>query len=998
MNTNRDGARKDGPLAGALTRAPKLSSPRLARERVAELADEPGAGDAGLDELLCDRAVRALLEGVADHSAYLWSLARRDVPRLARMMRTPPADYFEESLARLRERARAAVDEQSIMRALREAKHDAALHVALADLGGAWGVVEVTRALTRFADDAVSSALEWLLRREALAGRLAPPDVEKPRDGCGMVVLALGKHGAGELNYSSDIDLVVLYDAGSAALPADAEPGPLFVRVARALTRLLHERTEDGYVLRVDLRLRPDPGSTAIAISTQAATHYYETLGQNWERAAMIKARPVAGDIALGAEFLAGLAPFIWRKYFDYAAIADIHAMKRQIHAVRGHAEVAVAGHDVKLGRGGIREVEFFVQTQQLIFGGKRVALRGARTLEMLVELHRDGWVTEAAVRDLTAAYLYLREIEHRLQMVSDEQTQRLPADPDALKRFARFCGFGGVASFSKRLTRHLREVEQHYARLFEAAPGLDSSHGSLVFTGTHDDPETLVTLTRMGFADPAGAAETVRGWHFGRRAAVQSSRAREVLTELVPGLLEAFGGSGDPDAALVAFDAMLTRMPAAIELLSILRSNKSLRELFGDILGGAPRLADVVVSRPHVLDAAIDPALNHPGRDDGEYSARAARVVAASRSTEEFLDAARDMAHEERFLVGVRMLTGVIDPARAGRAFSALGSAIVSATLEHVSRAFEAEHGRVESGRCVVLGMGKLGSREMTAASDLDLILIYDFDAENPESSGVRRLHATQYYARMTQRLVSALTVATSRGTLYEVDMRLRPSGNKGPVATQFRGFVDYQRNEAETWEHMALTRARVVCGDASLALEVEGAIHAVLTKPRDPAALRDDVFGMRRLIAAEKGESDPWDLKLAAGGLVDIEFIAQYFALLRGREAPEIAGAGTRATIARAARRGFLPESDGQTLREAHRLLEVVTQMQRLTIEGRFDPDKVARGVLRRVATVAGAPDFRALAGNLVETRAATRAIFDRLLGRGDQPVARRGKERGG
>src|SRR5208337_1660214 len=460
-----------------------------------------------------------------------------------------------------------------------------------------------------FADAAIAAALRFLLRAAAREKRLGlDADAQRIEAGSGLVALALGKLGARELNYSSDVDLVVLFDPRAASIPEGVEPTPLFVRIVKALTRLLQERTPDGYVYRVDLRLRPDPAATPIAVSIAGAGAYYETLGQNWERAAMIKARAAAGDLELGRRFLADLAPFIWRKYFDYAAIADIHAMKRQIHAVRGHETIAVAGHDLKLGRGGIREIEFFVQTQQLIFGGRRPQMRGARTLDMLRRLHADKWVSAAAVDDLSKAYVFLRRVEHRLQMVADEQTQRLPFEQAALARFARFCGYVRLADFARDLTHHLTRVERHYARLFEDAPTLGVASGSLVFTGVVDDPETVATLRALGFQRPEAAAETVRGWHFGRRAAVRSPRAREVLTELTPALLEAFAGSGDADAALAAFDEALARMPASVELLSILRSNRALLELFGDVLGSAPRLAQVIASRPHVLDAAIDP------------------------------------------------------------------------------------------------------------------------------------------------------------------------------------------------------------------------------------------------------------------------------------------------------------------------------------------------------------------------------------------------------
>ncbi len=965
-------------LAARIRTAPRVDDLRGARLKLADVLGQDGLQP----HLDAAPLLRDLLLGVADHSSFLWRLIRQDPERLVALVSTPPEAALEQILTDLCGDCDAGGDEAQVMRALRRAKQAAALLIALADLGGIWDVVDVTGALTRFADAAVSNALRYLLRVAAHEGKLTLRDAGDPEEGCGVVVLAMGKHGAGELNYSSDIDLIVFFDPEADSVNEGQEASAIFVRVTRALAKLLQERTGDGYVLRVDLRLRPDPGSTAVAISLPAAFSYYEMLGQNWERAALIKARPVAGDKPLGAAFLSDLAPFIWRKYFDYAAIADIHAMKRQIHAVRGHAEVAVAGHDVKLGRGGIREVEFFVQTQQLIFGGRRVQLRGARTLDMLAALEVDGWVTQDAVDDLSIGYKFLRGVEHRLQMIADEQTQRLPSDPEALKRFAKFCGYARLASFEKALTHHLRLVERHYARLFEHAPGLDTGAGSLVFTGVTDDPDTLATLSRLGFQDPARAAETIRGWHFGRRPAVQSPRTREVLTELVPALLESFSGSGDADAALDAFDAALMRMPAAVELFSILRANASVRDLFGDILGGAPRLARVVAMRPHLLDAAIDPALLQAPVDEGAYEGRAARLVQTSRSTEEFLDNLRDMAQEEMFLIGVRTLASQIDPLDAGRAYAALAGSILRVALEHVEQSFAAEYGVIPGGRCVVLGMGKLGSREMTASSDLDLVLLYDFDEAHAESDGPRRLHAIQYYTRLTQRLVSSLTVATRRGRLYDIDMRLRPSGGQGPVATQMRSFRDYQASEAETWEHMTLTRARVVAGDESLGAELQAAIGAIVGLRRDDEALRKTVRDMRALIAQEKGEADPWDLKLASGGVIDVEFIAQYLALRHCGEHPEILSVETAGVIAGAGRLGLLAEADADLLVGAHRLYSTVMQMLRLTTEGAFDPAKAAAGVLRRIAAAADCPDFARLERQLVETRKAVRALFRRLL----------------
>ena len=970
-------------LAESLVEAPRLSAPAEARRRLTELLETPSA--AKLKPELERGRTRDVLLGLADHSPYLWALVHEDPDRLVRLLRRPP----DESLGAVVQALASRRDEHEaeLMPALRRAKRESALLIALADIGGVWDVVEATEALTRFADAAVRAALAFLLRKYARAGLLAlDADAPDPEKGSGVVVLALGKHGARELNYSSDVDLIVLYDSAAASIPPGTEPGPMFARFTRALARLMQERTSEGYVLRVDLRLRPDPASTPVALSTASAYQYYETVGQNWERAALIKARPAAGDLKLGERFLADLAPFIWRKYFDYAAIADIHAMKRQIHAVRGHERVVVPGHDLKLGRGGIREIEFFVQTQQLIFGGRRPQMRGPRTLDMLERLCVDKWVSAEAVDDLAQAYAFLRRVEHRLQMVADEQTQRLPFERPALTRFAKFCGYARLDGFAADLTHHLTRVERHYARLFEDAPELSVASGNLVFTGVADDPATLTTLRALGFQRPEAAAETVRGWHFGRRSAVRSPRAREVLTELTPALLDAFAGSGDADAALQAFDEALARMPASVELMSILRSNASLRELFGDVLGSAPRLAQVIATRPHVLDAAIDPGRSldfDASYDDEAMGARVETFVSQGQSIEDALNRARDFAAEEMFHIGLNLLSERLDPDRAGRAYSALAQGLIAALLKRVIEAFAAEHGRIRSGRVAIVALGKLGSREMNAASDLDLMLIYDFPAEASESNGRKRLGPGLYYARLTQRLISALTAPTKAGRLYEVDMRLRPSGRQGPLATQLASFKLYQEDEAETWEHMALTRARFVAGDKSLGADMGKTVRETLIRKRDAVKIAQETRAMRALIAREKGDSDVWDLKLAAGGLIDIEFIAQYLQLSFAHDHPAILDVSTRKVVEEAGRAGLITPEQAEVLVDAHRLYIDATQFMRLSTSGPFDPAKAAAGVKRRIAAANGFPDFEAFAAALGETRKRVRAAFEAIVG---------------
>ena len=959
---------------------PRPSHLKDARKQLAALCEEAAADGVDLAaDLAHSKALSGLLVGLCDHAPYLVRLLRKDWPRSAALLHQDPAASLAHILHDTKTAWQNCASEAAMMGRLRRCKQSVALLVALADLGGLWSVDTVTEALSDFADAACSSALNFLLIEAQKADRFCPVDPDNPSRNAGLVVLALGKHGARELNYSSDIDVIVLYDPETAPLGPRAEPSSFFVRLTQGLVRLMQERTSEGYVLRTDLRLRPDPASTPVAISVNSAFAYYETVGQNWERAALIKARPVAGDLDLGARFLDTLKPFIWRKYFDFAAIADIHAMKRQIHAVRGHESIAVAGHDIKLGRGGIREVEFFVQTQQLVFGGRRAQLRGRRTLDMLDALNADGWISVDAVKDLSEAYRFLRALEHRLQMREDEQTQRLPVDDDRLTDFAHFCGYATAAAFGKALVKQALKVEYHYARLFEEGAELAASEGSLVFTGTVDDPDTLNTLRMMGYADPPLVAETVRGWHFGRRQAVTSARAREVLTELVPALLKAFSITADPDAALIAFDRALGGMPAAVELFSILKSHEAVLRLFADLFGSAPRLAEIVANRPHVLDAVIDPAFLEPATTRAMMQKRLQDGLSGLDVFEDVLDRFREMGQHELFLIGARMVSGVLSPQMAGQAYSLLAEALIDECLHQVRVRFEQEYGHIAGGQLAVFGLGRLGSNEMTATSDLDLIVLYDFPDAAAESDGARSLPPTTYYGRLTQRLISALTVPTRRGSLYAVDMRLRPSGNKGPAATQFSGFESYQHSEVETWERMALVRARFLAGDQALGERAERVIRASLSASRDAAVIRKDAFSMRQMIAHEKGETNVWDLKNAAGGLTDIEFLCQTLVLTTGTAEM---GRDPQSILHYARDHDLLPSADVDQLIAAHALMRDLMQWVRLTLGDDHPVIEASAGLKRQLAVTSGLPDFKVLASYLREEQQKVRRIFERFM----------------
>lgn len=380
------------------------------------LAELEPAHATRIEPLLAFPFARNILAGIAEFSPYLFDLVRADPLRLLRLLECDPDAHLATLIEAAGTGVLAAQDEADVMRLLRRMKAEAALLIALCDIGGVWPVMRVTTALTDIAVSSVQAALRYLLRQEAARGKLLPPNPEAPEQGCGLIVLAMGKMGAGELNYSSDIDLIVFFDPEATTLAPDIEPQPFFVRITQGMARILQQRTYDGYVFRVDLRLRPDPSSTQVAISRDAALNYYEREGRTWERAAMIKARACAGDARAGEALLAEISPFVWRKHLDFAALADVHDMKRQMQTYRGQSEIAVEGHNVKVGRGGIREIEFFAQTQQLIAGGRHPELRVRPTLDALDVLAASNWITPAAREELAAAYQFLRRVEHRLQ------------------------------------------------------------------------------------------------------------------------------------------------------------------------------------------------------------------------------------------------------------------------------------------------------------------------------------------------------------------------------------------------------------------------------------------------------------------------------------------------------------------------------------------------------------------------------------------------------
>jgi len=944
--------------------------------------------DSPLGDLLKTDRCRSFLEGVFGNSAYLSRLCVKHADFVTKLLGAEVDALLKITFDDVSKADSVAEDEEQLLTLLRVSKARIAILTAFSDLAGIWTLQDVTHALTKFADIALQTTINFLLQNYAARGKVVLPDGRTSKD-TGIFVLGMGKYGACELNYSSDIDLIVFFDQEKLQACGVDGPQDLAIKVTKGVVRILQEITADGYVFRVDLRLRPDAGATQVALSTAAAHHYYESLGQNWERAAFIKARTVAGDLQAGEVFLHDLSPFIWRKYLDYAAIEDIHAIKRQIHAHEGHNEVAVEGHNIKLGRGGIREIEFFAQTQQLILGGRDETLRGRETCPIILQLSEKSFVEPEAAKAMVSAYGFLRKVEHRLQMIEDQQTHTLPSTREGIDHVSHFLGYENCAPFREDLLSHLNRVQANYSTLFEKKGDGEQVQGNLVFTGVDDDPETLVTLANWGFSNPESVSAAVRSWHHGRLRATRSERSRQILTQLLPSLLAALGRTTNPDQSFAHFARFLEGLPSGVQLFSLLVSNQGMLGTLTNALGMAPRLATHLSQNAGVLDAMLDTEFMEtlPVREEIEQGFS---LPADSESDfESVLDHARRWHKENTFRIGMQVLSGKARAGDAGRAFAMLADTSVEALSQTVMRELERRHGKVPGSEFGVLAMGKLGGREMTAASDLDLIVLYDLDDTDGilTSDGQRPLSAPQYFSRYTQRLINALTAPTAEGIMYEVDMRLRPSGNAGPVATRFASFKQYQASDAWTWEHMALTRARPIGCSPAFEKRIMAAIRDVLCRERDIKKTAIDILEMRTKVEKELGSDDPWDIKQVRGGLIDLEFTCQALQLFHAHRVPEVLDQNTYSAFKKIKGLNIIDPGLCQTLIDATSLYQRITQVLRISVDGPFDPSATGKD-LRDLLTRAGEvgsfeelnamlqrmeDDVRAAFHNIVEAKAA-------------------------
>jgi len=834
---------------------------------------------------------------------------------------------------------------------LRRRRGAAALVAAIADLGGLWDFDTVTRRLSDFADMSVDAAL-------AAAFSERYPD-DEPR---GIAVIALGKHGSRELNYSSDIDPILIYDPDTIPRRAREEPDEAALRLARRLVALLAERTVDGYVFRVDLRLRPTPEATPIILPIDAAISYYESAAVGWEQAAFIRARAAAGDIALGREFLQAIRPFVWRRSLDFGAIRAISDVSRRIRAHYKGGQRFGPGYDLKRGRGGIREVEFYAQAHQLIHGGRDPALRAGATREALAALCAAGIIPADVTARLDEAYVMLRTVEHRLQMVDDRQTHELPSSREAIDNVAQLHGLGDGTALLAALAPHVEAVGER----FDGLVGEDDCESERV----PDSADALADwLQAEGIAEPEPFIARLSRWRDGSLRALKSAPAREALEELLPGLLRQIARSPAPVMALNRLDDVIAGLPSAVNLLRLLVARPALAQTLVLVLAHAPTLAAALGRRPALFDALIDQSAFDLPPPVPELVADMRRRD-TSLDFQQTLDHVRHAVGERRFALGVQLIQGESDPLEVGKGYARVAEAAVELLAQAAMTEFEAAHGKVPGGDLSILALGRFGGGLLTHASDLDLVFLFTGDFQS-ESDGPRPLGATLYFNRLASRIINALSVATAAGALYEVDTRLRPSGAQGPLAVSFESFARYQAEAAWAWEHLALNRARVVFGPAGARAELEAIVGETLRAPRDTDALLSAAVKMRADMATHKPPAGPLDVKLMPGGLVDLEFLIHVTQLTHR--------AGFDPDLGRALDLLIDEGLLAPDLRPAHDLLTRYLVVSRLVTPDAAEPPEESRWL---VAKACDAADWTTLLARIEAARQSISAGWNALV----------------
>lgn len=912
----------------------KSGSPRAfdaakATEVLAELEPVTREKNLGTDHL-------ALLKVILGNSPYLASLVRR-YPEDTLGFLQNPADACFGAIANALSQPRPPEEtEADFMSFLREQKNLAALLIAIADCSGTWPLETVTKRLSEFANLCLKLAIAKALRVRMNAGDLPWPDglsqsspvsVEANLN-CGYFVLGLGKLGAEELNYSSDIDLIALYDPEKANYTGRKSVSDCFIKLTQDVVRYIDQRTMHGYVFRVDLRLRPDPGATPVAMSLDAALGYYHSVAANWERSAMIKASFAAGDPERAHAYLEEMAAWVWRRNMDFEALKDIAAIKNQINRHYDVEDTEFAGFDVKLGVGGIREIEFYAQVNQLLHGGRNPSLRMRSTMTTLSHLGALELAPQQVCEDLIAAYRYLRTVEHRIQMIHDEQTHSIPMASDDIERLACFLGYASKEDFRQELDNHTKVVSQHYDELLP-----DSGEKPATLT----EKQLKSLLVQSTFQNVDTAYDLVAAWQYGRYRSLKTNRARALLAQCLPELMSGFSQSSSPDAALIRFDAFLSQLPAGVQLFSLLQSNPSLLGLLTRIIGLAPALSAILAKTPGLWDTVLDGQFFAPIENKSLLREELRLQLSAARDYQDVLDYVRRFAAEKKFRSGVHMLEGIAGTSEIGAALSDVADVILQELVPAVEADFALKHGCFEGQQTGIgiIALGKYGGRELTHTSDLDIVFVYPGVIDGSFSNGQKPLSANVYYTRLAQHIITAITALTPEGRLFEVDTRLRPSGNQGPLAVSLDSFAEYYKGGAWTWEFLALTRARLVYSQPEMIQPANAAISNAFKNLPVHDVLVEDAVQMRSKLADEFATDNIWDVKHIRGGLVDIEFICQFLSLAHHDRPKGSIIANTPDCLNELLSTGVLQEKAFQALLHGYKLQMTVQSLLRLCLE---------------------------------------------------------------
>ncbi len=872
---------------------------------------------------------------------------------------------------------------------LRIAKQKISLLIAMADMTKEWNLEKVTLSLSLFAEQCLKVSTQYLLHEASLNNEIIIEDKKSPEDNSGIIILAMGKLGAHELNYSSDIDIIIFFDEQRCNYIGRKTIKHFAINFANKLAKTLSERTQDGYVFRTDLRLRPDPISNPVAVSLTSAENYYENLGQNWERAAMIKARHVAGDTESYTKFYDFMRYFVWRKSLDFASIQDIHSIKRQIdHRLNEKAETFLA-YNVKLGKGGIREIEFFCQTQQLIWGGRKTEIQQKATcnaINALVEIQQVKPTTALLMID---AYAFLRKTEHRLQMLEDQQTHTLPNNPEDYEKLADFMGFEMPEILTGLLQQKTYSVRHHYSQLFETAPSLANSqkaYGNLVFTGADDDPETLKTLKKMGFKSPSVIANTIRGWHHGRRRATRTKNAREILTELVPTLLDSFSNGAYPDKSFKNFDEFLDRIPSGLQIFSLFYSNPGLLNILVEILGMYPYLTHNLNRQPSLLDYVLAPDFYYSLPNKKELEQELSTLLEPAKDLEDALDITHNWTNDRRFRVAVQYIKSYIDHNTTAENLSDIADVSTSGLMDLIYDNFQKRYGIIKNSNFAILAFGKLGGQELTFNSDLDLVFLYRSN-EVTSIGGETSLDTNTYFTRLARRFTTYVSTMTRGGSLYDIDLRLRPSGNDGPVASSFAAFIKYYNDSAWMWEYMALTKTRCIYSrknnDGSNFVEdIDNKIREILCTPHTHHKLIDEIIKMHKKTVTIKTTDNPLNLKYHRGGAMDIEYITQTLLLLYAPTHQEILSHNTTNALYKLIK--ILPNEKEkfEQLIEAYGFYRALLSYLRLTGNNRPRENELTIIEKKLLAHHTQEKDFKSLQKKLITTQATVEEIFDYFM----------------